>query len=135
MFIQHRSDQPLLDSAANTLQTIDNMFATLCILLLPLTVVLAQPAGHEITSLPGWNGPLPSRMYSGYIPVGKTSGVPGHIHYWFIESENDPINDPVVYWTNGGPGGSGITTGLLTEMGAFQLDVGSCIYFGRAATI
>ena len=101
------------------------MFATLCILLLPLTVVLAQPAGHEITSLPGWNGPLPSRMYSGYLPVGKTSRSPGHIHYWFIESENDPINDPVVYWTNGGPGGSGITTGLLTEMGAFQLDVNS----------
>jgi carboxypeptidase C (cathepsin A) len=57
--------------------------------------------------------------------VGNTSGVPGHIHYWFIESENDPANDPVVYWTNGGPGGSGITTGLLTEMGQFQLDADS----------
>ena len=64
-------------------------------------------------------------MYSGYLPVGKTSGVKGHIHYWFIESESDPVNDPVVYWTNGGPGGSGITTGLLTEMGAFQLDINS----------
>ena len=90
-------------------------------LLAPLSA-LGQPAGHEVTSLPGWSGKLPSKHYSGYIPVGKTSGVPGHIHYWFIESENDPVNDPIVYWTNGGPGGSGITTGLLTEMGQFQLD-------------
>ena len=83
----------------------------------------AQPPGHEVTSLPGWSPkPLPSKHYSGYLPVGKTSGQPGQIHYWLIESERDPANDPVVYWTNGGPGGSGITTGLLTEMGQFQLD-------------
>lgn len=91
---------------------------------LPMLAV-AQPPGHEVTSLPGWHHELPSKHYSGYLPVGNTSGVPGHIHYWFIESENDPENDPVVYWTNGGPGGSGITTGLLTEMGQFQLDADS----------
>ena len=28
----------------------------------------------------------------------------GAIHYWFIESQSEtPENDPVVYWTNGGP--------------------------------
>ena len=54
-------------------------------------------------------------MYSGCLPVGKTSGTPGHIHYWFIEAETDPANSPVVYWTNGGPGGSGINAGLLSE--------------------
>ena len=60
-------------------------------------------AEHEITPemLPGWTGALPSRMYSGYIPTGNISGVPGFIHYWFIESQRDPANDPVVYWTNG----------------------------------
>ena len=100
------------------------MFCISLLVALPL-LTLAQPPNHEITSLPGWDGPLPSKMYSGYLPVGKTSGVKGHIHYWFIESESDPVNDPVVYWTNGGPGGSGITTGLLTEMGAFQLDINS----------
>ena len=26
-------------------------------------------AGHEITSLPGWEGALPTKMNSGYIPV------------------------------------------------------------------
>eukprot|EP00958_Prasinococcus_capsulatus_P008145 scaffold771_cov387-Prasinococcus_capsulatus_cf.AAC.17 len=41
------------------------------------------------------------------------AGAKGYIHYWLIESENDPANDPIVYWTNGGPGGSGISTGRL----------------------
>ena len=35
---------------------------------------------RQITSLPGWDGPLPVKQYSGYLPVGKTSGVPGFIH-------------------------------------------------------
>ena len=28
----------------------------------------------EVTSLPGFDGPLPSKHYSGYLPVGDTSG-------------------------------------------------------------
>ncbi len=95
----------------------------------------AQPAGHAVTALPGWDKPLPSKHYSGYLPVGKTSGVPGQIHYWYIESERDPENDPVVYWTNGGPGGSGISTGLLTEMGQFQLDADSLAEGGDSPTL
>ena len=47
-------------------------------------------AEHEVTSLPGFDGPLPSKHFSGYLPVGKTSGVPGFIHYWLILSENAP---------------------------------------------
>ena len=27
---------------------------------------------HEVTALPGWDGPLPSKHYSGYLPVGKS---------------------------------------------------------------
>jgi hypothetical protein len=89
---------------------------------LAATVANAAIEEHLVTSLPGYDGELPSKHYSGYLPVGKTSGVPGYIHYWYIESESDPTNDPLVYWTNGGPGGSGINAGLLTEMGQMHVN-------------
>lgn len=75
----------------------------------------AVPA-DKITSLPGYVGDLPSTHYSGYMPVGALSKEPGHLHYWFIESENNPASDPVVLWLNGGPGSSSLI-GLLTENG------------------
>ena len=42
--------------------------------------------------------------FSGYIDVNGSAPGSKHMHYWFIESNNDPANDPVVLWTNGGPG-------------------------------
>ena len=90
--------------------------------LFTLHAARAAIQAHEVTALPGFDGPLPSKHYSGYLPVGKTSGAPGMIHYWYIECETDPANAPIVYWTNGGPGGSGIAAGLLTEMGQVHLN-------------
>lgn len=46
-----------------------------------LSLATCAIPGHEITSLPGWEGALPTKMYSGYIPVGNTSGTKGMIHY------------------------------------------------------
>ena len=51
----------------------------------------------EITKLPGWDHPLPSKQYSGYLQVGTSN-----LHYWFVLSENNPATDPVVLWLNGG---------------------------------
>ena len=45
-----------------------------------------------------------------------------NIHYWFVESESNPATDPLVFWTNGGPGCSGLI-GFLTEQGPFRPDV------------
>jgi len=38
-----------------------------------------QALEDEIASLPGWNGDLPSKQFSGYLNVSATK----HIHYWF----------------------------------------------------
>jgi len=75
----------------------------------------AAPSGHEITALPGWSGPLPSRHYSGYLNISQTK----RIHYWFVESMNNPTTDPVVVWMNGGPGCSSLD-GFVYEHGPFR---------------
>ncbi|KAF8823052.1 putative Serine carboxypeptidase-like 36 [Cardiosporidium cionae] len=80
--------------------------------------VVAAPENEEILSLPGWlEKTLPSRMYTGYVPVAEHKK---HLHYFFVESQGSPKNDPVILWMQGGPGASGFY-GLFTEMGPFSL--------------
>uniref|UniRef100_A0A7S2Y0Z6 Carboxypeptidase n=1 Tax=Fibrocapsa japonica TaxID=94617 RepID=A0A7S2Y0Z6_9STRA len=68
-----------------------------------------------ITSLPGLRDEINFLQFSGYLDITETK----KIFYWFVESQNDPVNDPVVYWTNGGPGCSGMI-GFLGEHGPFR---------------
>uniref|UniRef100_A0A1I8A8H4 Carboxypeptidase n=1 Tax=Steinernema glaseri TaxID=37863 RepID=A0A1I8A8H4_9BILA len=68
-----------------------------------------------ITNLPGLTFQDGFQMYSGFL--NATNGT--HLHYWLVESERDPANDPIVLWLNGGPGCSSLV-GLLTELGPFR---------------
>ena len=79
-----------------------------------------EQGNDEIKSLPGWEGDLPSRMYSGFIEVNATAN--GSLFYWFIESEDPNANEstPVLIWINGGPGASSLL-GLFIENGPFRL--------------
>ena len=98
--------------------------------ILSLIVLLALPgsadgaiAEHEITALPGWSHPLPSRQYSGFISAEEatTTGHERFLHYVFVEAENSPETAPVVLWTNGGPGCSSLE-GYMNEMGPLRPD-------------
>lgn len=52
------------------------------------------------------------KTYTGYIDVTGAK----HLFFYFFESRNDPANDDVIFWTNGGPGcSSGL--GLFMELG------------------
>ena len=94
------------------------------LLLAALTLFVPTAAlrdSDEIKALPGWSGPLPSRMYAGYVSAGNDADYEMYEHYFFAESENDPANDPVVIWTNGGPGASSFF-GMFVELGPFQVN-------------
>ncbi|KAL4246570.1 Carboxypeptidase [Abortiporus biennis] len=49
--------------------------------------------------------------YTGYIDIEAR-----HLFFYFFESRDDPDKDDVIFWTNGGPGGSS-SFGLLMEQG------------------
>ncbi|PNW71099.1 hypothetical protein CHLRE_17g746597v5 [Chlamydomonas reinhardtii] len=77
-------------------------------------------AADAILALPGFVNSLPSRHFAGYVTVDEARG--RRLFYYFVESERDPANDPVVLWLNGGPGCSSFD-GFVYEQGPFLYDL------------
>uniref|UniRef100_A0A1I8A947 Carboxypeptidase n=1 Tax=Steinernema glaseri TaxID=37863 RepID=A0A1I8A947_9BILA len=85
--------------------------------LVALCLCLGLVLAAEIKQLPGAPN-VPWKQYAGYFDVGENKG--HHLHYWFVESQNDPVNDPVLLWLTGGPGCSGFSA-VVTEWGPFRV--------------
>jgi len=79
-----------------------------------------DPSGYQVTSVPGFTGDIPFDSYAGYFPVNDGDKM---LFFWFVESQNDPANDPVVLWLNGGPGCSSFD-GFVYEHGPFFFNSG-----------
>ncbi|KAL6213225.1 hypothetical protein ACLB2K_012672 [Fragaria x ananassa] len=90
-----------------------------CLDLLLLLVFSANAAysGTLVKSIPGFDGELPFKLYTGYTTVNGSE-----MFYYFIESEGNPKEDPLLLWYSGGPGCSAFN-GLIYENGplAFNL--------------
>jgi serine carboxypeptidase-like clade 1 len=101
------------------------MAAAAPLLALVATVAIlaaAAPDEHLVTDLPGFDVPLPSSHYSGYITMDEASE--RSLFYYLVQSERDPAADPVVLWLNGGPGCSSFD-GFVYENGPFSFQPGS----------
>ncbi|XP_059928267.1 cathepsin A-like [Gadus macrocephalus] len=85
---------------------------------------LAQYPPDEVKALPGMAFKPNYRQWSGYLMASPGT----FLHYWFVTSQRDPVNDPLVLWLNGGPGCSSLD-GFLSENGPFHVqDNGNSLY-------
>ncbi|CAN6283740.1 unnamed protein product [Urochloa humidicola] len=75
---------------------------------------------NVITHIKGFEGPLPFHLETGYVEVDEEHGA--RLFYYFIASERNPAEDPLILWITGGPGCSALS-GLLFEIGPLKFDV------------
>lgn len=56
----------------------------------------------DIKTLPGFSSELPFKLETGYVGLGEGEDL--QIFYYFVESERNPSDDPLIIWITGGPG-------------------------------
>ncbi|KAL3649257.1 carbohydrate-binding module 1 protein [Castilleja foliolosa] len=81
----------------------------------------SAPEAALVSTIPGFNGTLPSKHYSGYVTLDESHG--NKLFYYFVESERNSAKDPIVLWLNGGPGCSSFD-GFIYEHGPFNFEAG-----------
>ncbi|XP_021761068.1 serine carboxypeptidase-like 10 isoform X2 [Chenopodium quinoa] len=98
---------------------------------LPFTQIIQAASYNIIKSIPGFPGILPFHFETGYVGVGENEEV--QLFYYFVKSEKDPENDPLILWLTGGPGCSGLS-GVILEVGPLIFNTSACNWHSKAPT-
>ena len=109
-FLQHRHDT---DNAHHHTTKMKSQKSTI-----DLRSYTKAARDDHIHDLPGLHYDPGFQQFAGYLTVDPDHG--RNIFYWYVESQGNPAEDPVVLWTNGGPGCSGFV-GLGTEHGPYYI--------------
>jgi serine carboxypeptidase-like clade 1 len=94
-------------------------FLVFIVLLCSSTLTASQTI---VKTLPGYPGPLPFKLETGYIGVGANESV--QLFYYFVESEGNPVEDPLMIWLAGGPG-CGTLRAFFYEIGPMRIQYGN----------
>ncbi|CAL5418035.1 unnamed protein product [Camellia sinensis] len=98
--------------------------AHLLLILLLSTLIIACSSlvlSHSVVeSLPGFEGPLPFELETGYVGVDESEDV--QLFYYFVKSESNPKEDPLILWLTGGPGCSAFSA-FICEIGPLYFEV------------
>ncbi|XP_076932160.1 serine carboxypeptidase-like 13 [Bidens hawaiensis] len=79
-------------------------------------------ANSIVKNLPGFKGDLPFTLETGYVGVGEDNEI--QVFYYFVESQRDPLRDPLLFYLTGGPGCSGLYP-FIFQIGPVIIDFGN----------
>nr|XP_043633062.1 serine carboxypeptidase-like 16 [Erigeron canadensis] len=94
-----------------SIPTITLLLITFLLSLTPLsqsTDVAPSSKSSIVKYLPGYNGQLPFTLETGYVGIGEKEEA--QFFYYFVESERNPEEDPLLFYLTGGPGCSAVIT-------------------------